>query len=51
MKYFCWNIDDGLEQDKKIIEEFRRDGIAATFNLNAGWFGRKQPPPEGTVRK
>ena len=42
MKYFCWNIDDGLEQDKKIIEEFKRDGIAATFNLNAGWFGRRQ---------
>ncbi|MBQ9642948.1 MAG: polysaccharide deacetylase family protein [Lachnospiraceae bacterium] len=42
MKYFCWNIDDGLEQDKKIIEEFRKDGIAATFNLNAGWFGRRQ---------
>jgi len=41
-KYFCWNIDDGLEQDKRIIEEFRKDGIGATFNLNAGWFGRRQ---------
>ncbi len=41
-KYFCWNIDDGLEQDKKITEYFRKCGIGATFNLNSGTMGRKQ---------
>lgn len=40
-KYFCWNIDDGLEQDKKIIEELKRCGMGATFNLNSGLFGAK----------
>lgn len=38
-KYFCWNIDDGLEQDKKVIEILRRYNMGATFNLNAGLFG------------
>lgn len=41
-KYFCWNIDDGLEQDKKITKYFRRCGIGATFNLNSGLMGEKQ---------
>lgn len=41
-KYFCWNIDDGLEQDKKIVDTFRKCGIGATFNLNSGMFGKKQ---------
>ncbi len=41
-KYFCWNIDDGLEQDKKITEYFRKCGIGATFNLNSGIMGKRQ---------
>lgn len=41
-KYFCWNIDDGLEQDKRIVEILRRNGMGATFNLNSGMFGQKQ---------
>lgn len=41
-KYFCWNIDDGLEQDKKITEILRSHGMGATFNLNSGMLGQKQ---------
>lgn len=41
-KYFCWNIDDGLEQDKKVVEILRRYGMGATFNLNSGLFGFRQ---------
>ncbi len=41
-KYFCWNIDDGLEQDKKITEVLRKNGMGATFNLNSSMFGKKQ---------
>ncbi len=41
-KYFCWNIDDGLEQDKRIVEVLRKNGMGATFNLNSGMLGKKQ---------
>ncbi len=40
-KYFTLSFDDGLEQDKRIIEILKQFGInsGATFNLNAGLFG------------
>ncbi len=38
-KYFVWNIDDGLEQDKRIIEILKKYGMSATFNLNSGLYG------------
>ncbi len=38
-KYFAWSFDDGLEQDKKIIEILREYGLGATFHLNSGLFG------------
>lgn len=40
-KYFAWSFDDGLEQDKKIVEILRRYGLGATFHLNSGLFGDK----------
>lgn len=40
-KYFVWNFDDGLEQDKKIIEILKEFGMGATFNLNSGLYGDK----------
>lgn len=42
MKYFTWNFDDGLEQDKRIIKILKERGMGATFNLNSSLFGRKQ---------
>lgn len=38
-KYFSWSFDDGLVQDRKIVEILSRYGMRATFHLNAGLFG------------
>lgn len=38
-KYFSWSFDDGLEQDKRIIQILKKYGIGATFHLNSGLFG------------
>lgn len=38
-KYFAWSFDDGLEQDRKIIEILKEYGLGATFHLNSGLFG------------
>ena len=38
-KYFAWSFDDGLEQDKKIIEILKEYRLGATFHLNSGLFG------------
>lgn len=40
-KYFAWSFDDGLQQDKKIIEILKEYGLGATFHLNSGLFGDK----------
>ena len=40
-KYFTLSFDDGLEQDKRIIEILKRYQLSATFNLNAGLFGEE----------
>lgn len=41
-KYFVWSFDDGLEQDKKIVEILRSFGMGATFNLNSSLYGKLQ---------
>jgi peptidoglycan/xylan/chitin deacetylase (PgdA/CDA1 family) len=38
-KYFTLSYDDGVEQDKKLIEILNEYGIKATFNLSSGLFG------------
>ena len=40
-KYFTWNFDDGLQQDKRIIEILKKYNMGATFNLNSGLYGDK----------
>ena len=40
-KFFSWSFDDGLEQDKRIIEILKEYGLGATFHLNSGLFGDK----------
>lgn len=40
-KYLTFSFDDGLEQDRKLIELLKQYGLAATFNLNAGLFGQR----------
>lgn len=38
-KFFVWSFDDGLEQDRRIVEILRKYRIGATFHLNSGLFG------------
>lgn len=40
-KYFTLSYDDGVEQDKRLIELFKKYGIKGTFNISAGLFGYK----------
>ena len=35
-KYFTLSFDDGLEQDKKVLELMKKYGLRGTFNLNSG---------------
>lgn len=40
-KYFVWSFDDGLEQDKRIIEILKEYNMGATFHLNSGLYGER----------
>ena len=51
-KALTLSYDDGVEQDRRLIEILDRHGVRATFNLNSGCF----PPdgvayPEGTIHR
>ena len=41
-KFFCWDMDDGLEQDRRVTELLRRYGMGGTFHLNPGLLGLRQ---------
>ena len=41
VKYFVWSFDDGVVQDRRIVEILREYGLGATFHLNSGLFGAK----------
>ena len=43
-KALTLSYDDGVEQDVKLIEIMRKNGLKGTFNLNSGLYA-----PEGTV--
>lgn len=43
-KAFTLSYDDGVEQDKKLIEIMNKHGLKGTFNLNSGLYAK-----EGTV--
>lgn len=45
-KTLTMSYDDGVLQDKRLIEIFDRYGIKGTFNLNSGFFGQQD---EGKV--
>ena len=38
-----FSYDDGVLQDKRLIEMFDKYGVKGTFNLNYGMFGRQTP--------
>ena len=43
-KALTFSYDDGVEQDARLIEIFRKYGLKGTFNLNSALYA-----PEGTV--
>ena len=42
-KAFTMSYDDGVEQDIRLIQIMRENGVKGTFNLNSGLYA-----PEGT---
>lgn len=38
-KYFAWSFDDGLEQDRRIVQILKTYRMGGTFHLNSGLFG------------
>ena len=38
-KYFTLSYDDGVLQDKKLVEIFNRYNLKCTFNVNSGFLG------------
>ena len=41
MKYLTFSFDDGVLQDKRLIELFDKYGLKGTFNLNSSLLGLK----------
>ena len=39
-KAFTLSYDDGITQDRRLVELFNQHHVKATFNLNPGLFGR-----------
>ena len=50
MKAVTFSYDDGVTQDKRLIEIFNRYGLKGTFNLNSGKFDEDYYAPSGEVR-
>ena len=40
-KFVTFSYDDGVWQDRKLVDIFDRYGLKGTFNLNSGRFGRE----------
>jgi peptidoglycan/xylan/chitin deacetylase (PgdA/CDA1 family) len=58
MKALTLSYDDGVEQDRKLVEVLNRYGIKAAFNLNSGiqtganhWAGRDTEGHEVDIRR
>ena len=45
------NYDDGVVQDKRLIEILKPYGIKATFNINSGLFGQAGRMTEDEARE
>ena len=41
LKYVTFSFDDGITQDKRLVEMLNKYGLKATFNLNSSLFGLK----------
>ena len=40
-KAFTLSYDDGITQDRRLVDMFNKYAVKATFNLNSGLFGRR----------
>ena len=40
-KFLTFSFDDGVTQDRRLVELFNKYGLKGTFNLNSGYFGLK----------
>ena len=40
-KFLTFSFDDGVTQDRRLVELFNKYGLKCTFNLNTGYFGLK----------
>ena len=51
MKAITLSFDDGVTQDRRLIEILDRYGLKCTFNLNSGFLGQpgQLPVSGGTV--
>lgn len=49
MKILTFSFDDGVTQDRKLVEMFDRYGLKCTFNINSGLLG--QPGKLGTPER
>ena len=38
-KYFTLSYDDGVLQDRRLVEIFNRYNLKCIFNINSGFFG------------
>ncbi len=50
MKAVTFSYDDGVTQDKRLLEIFNRYGLKGTFNLNSGMLNEDYYAPDGEVR-
>lgn len=41
-KALTFSYDDGITQDRRLVEVLNRNGLKGTFNLNSGFFGMQQ---------
>lgn len=52
LKALTFSYDDGVEQDVKLIEIFKKHGLRATFNLNSGQYAPEGMKwPEGQIHR
>lgn len=51
MKAVTFSYDDGVTQDKRLIEMFNRYGLKCTFNLNSGLLGTENRLSRQEIRE
>lgn len=50
-KALTLSYDDGLKQDKRLIELMLQYGLKGTFNINSGWYGKEGDAKDSRMTK